>query len=109
MASWCSPSRAELPHVGKLYKRFQNRSEIAILAFKVDDDPKAMATALQELKVSIPSITARDFAYSIVPAMALSANWIITPGKTEMFQGDGNSRDAWLESAAAAIKKAAGK
>jgi len=30
----------------KLYQRFRNRSDIAILAFNVDDDPKAMTTAL---------------------------------------------------------------
>jgi tetratricopeptide (TPR) repeat protein len=108
-ASWCGPCRAELPYLEKLYQRFRNRSDIAILAFNVDDDPKAMATALQELKVSIPSIAARDFAYSIVPVMALPANWIITPGRTEMFQGDESSHEAWLESAAAAIEKAARK
>jgi thiol-disulfide isomerase/thioredoxin len=108
-ASWCAPCRAELPYVQKLYQRFRNRSDIAILAFNVDDDPKAMTTALQELRVSIPSIAARDFAYSIVPEMALPANWIITSGKTEMFLGDDNSHEAWLESAAAAIEKAAGK
>ena len=67
-----------------------------------------MTTALQELKVSIPSIAARDFAYSIVPAMALPANWITTFGKTEMLMGDGNSHEAWFESAAT-IEKAAGK
>ena len=108
-ASWCAPCRAELPYVEKLYQRFRNRSDVAILAFNVDDDPKAMTTALQELRVSIPSIAARDFAYSIVPAMALPTNWIITSGKAEMFLGDGNSHEAWLESAATAIEKAAGK
>jgi tetratricopeptide (TPR) repeat protein len=108
-ASWCGPCRAELPYLEKLYQHFRNRSDIAILAFNVDDDPKAMTIALQELKVSVPSIAARDFAYSIVPAMALPANWIITPGKTEMFLSDDNSLDAWLESAAVAIEKAARK
>jgi hypothetical protein len=95
--------------VEKLYQRFRNRSDIAILAFNVDDDPKAMTTALQELKVSIPSIAARDFAYSIVPAMALPANWIITSGKTDMFPDKGDSHEAWLENAAIAIETAAKK
>ena len=108
-ASWCGPCRAELPYFEKLYHHFQGRNDIAVLAFNVDDDPKAMTTALQELKVSIPSIAARDFAYSIVPEMALPANWIISPGKTEMFRGDDRSHQAWLESAVTAIDKAAGK
>jgi tetratricopeptide (TPR) repeat protein len=108
-ASWCGPCRAELPYLEKLYQRFRGRNDVVILAFNVDDDPKAMTTALQELKVSIPSIAARNFAYSIVPEMALPANWIITPGKTEMFGGDNSSHEAWVESAVTAIEKAAGK
>jgi len=108
-ASWCGPCRAELPYLEKLYQHFRDRNDVAILAFNVDDDPQAMTTALQELKVSIPSIAARDFAYSIVPAMALPANWIISPGKTEMFTKDDSSHDAWLQSAVTAIEKAAGK
>lgn len=108
-ASWCGPCRAELPYLEKLYLHFRDRNDIAILAFNVDDDPKAMTTALQELKVSIPSIVARDFAYSIVPEMALPANWIITPEKTEMFAGDDSSHEAWLKSVTAAIEKAARK
>ena len=68
-----------------------------------------MTTALQELKVSIPSIAARNFAYSLVPEMALPANWIISPGKTEMFAGDDHSLEAWLKSAVTAIDKAAEK
>lgn len=106
-ASWCGPCRTELPYVERLYQRFRNRDDVAVLALNVDDDPKAMSTALQELKVSLPSIAARNFAYSIVAQMALPANWIITSGKTEMFQGEGASLDAWLESAVKAIEKAA--
>ena len=105
-ASWCAPCRAELPYLEKLSQRFQGRSDIAIFAFNIDDDPKAMTTALQELKLSIPSVAARDFAYSLVPPMALPANWIVTPQKTEMFLEDGNSYEAWFEGAATAIEKA---
>jgi thiol-disulfide isomerase/thioredoxin len=108
-ASWCAPCRAELPYLEKLYQRFKGREDVAILAFNIDDDPKAMTAALQELKVSIPSVAARDFAYSIVPPMALPANWIITPNKTEMFSDDSNSHEVWLENAAKAIEKAAAR
>jgi hypothetical protein len=41
--------------------------------------------------------------------MALPANWIITPNKTEMLSDDSNSHEAWLENAAKAIEKAAGR
>jgi thiol-disulfide isomerase/thioredoxin len=108
-ASWCAYCRAELPYLEKLYQRFKDRDDVAILAFNTDDDPKAMTTALQELKVSVPSVAARDFAYSVVPEMALPANWIITPKNIELFADDGSSHEVWLEKAATAIEKAAGK
>jgi thiol-disulfide isomerase/thioredoxin len=108
-ASWCGPCLAELPYLEKLYQQFKGRDDVAILAFNVDDDPSAMKKALQKVHVSIPSIAAGEFAYSIVPAMAIPANWIITPGKTEIFQEDGNSLDDWRKNAAAAIEKAAKK
>lgn len=109
MGELVRPLRSELPYLEKLYQHFRDRNDVAILAFNVDDDPKSMTTALQELKVSIPSIPARDFAYSIVPELALPANWIISRGKTEMFAEDNSSHEAWLEKAATAIENAAGK
>ena len=95
MGELVRPLRSELPYLEKLYQHFRDRNDVAILAFNVDDDPKSMTTALQELKVSIPLI-ARDVAHSIVPEMALPANWIITPAKTEMFGDDNSSHEAWL-------------
>jgi len=93
----------------KFHQRFRNRSDIAILAFNMDDDPRAMTTALQGVE-SLDSIhRGPRFCLSIVPEMALPANWVITSGKTEMSLGDDNSHEAWLESTASAIEKAAGK
>ncbi len=105
-ASWCGPCRAELPYVEKLYHHFQDRDDVAILALNVDDDPALMGRALAELKVSVPSVAARDFAYSMLPTMAIPANWLITPGKTQMLTGD-PTLDQWLAVTTDAIEKAA--
>mgnify|MGYP001081659670 CR=1 FL=1 len=107
-ASWCGPCRAELPYVERVYEQLKGRDDIAVLALNVDDDPKLMDVALGELKVRLPSIAARDFAYSLVPVMALPSNWILTPSTTEMFNTD-YTQDAWVESVIRAITKAAGK
>jgi len=106
-ASWCSPCRAELPYFEKLYHRFQDREDVAILALNVDDDPALMGRALAELKVSVPSVAARDFAYSMLPTMAIPANWLITPGKTQMLTGDYRTLDQWLAVTTDAIEEAA--
>ena len=108
-ASWCGPCRAELPYVEKLYHHFQDRGDVAILALNVDDDPALMGRALAELKVSVPSVAARDFAYSMLPTMAIPANWLITPGKTQMLTGDDRTLDEWLAVTTDAIEKAANR
>lgn len=108
-ASWCGPCRAELPYVEKLYHHFQDRDDVAILALNVDDDPALMGRALAELKVSVPSVAARDFAYSMLPTMAIPANWLITPGKTQMLTGDDRTLDQWLAVTTDAIEKAANR
>ncbi len=108
-ASWCGPCRAELPYVEKLYHHFQDRDDVTILALNVDDDPALMGRALAELKVSVPSVAARDFAYGMLPTMAIPANWLITPGKTRMLTGDDRTFDQWLAVTTDAIEKAANR
>jgi thiol-disulfide isomerase/thioredoxin len=106
-ASWCGPCLAELPYLEKLALRFRDRADISILALNVDDDPKEMDTALKELKVTVPSIAARDFAYEMLPTMAIPAAWLLTPSKTVMFSADNDNLDKWLEVAVEAVEKAA--
>ena len=108
-ASWCRFCRAELPYLEKLALRFEDRADISFLALNVDDDPKEMDTALKELKVTVPSIAARDFAYEMLPTMAIPAAWLLTPSKTVMFSADNDNLDKWLEVAAGAVEKAAVK
>jgi thiol-disulfide isomerase/thioredoxin len=105
-ASWCGPCRAELPYVEKLSHHFQGREDIVILALNVDDEPTLMGKALAELKVSVPSVSASDFVYRMLPTMAIPANWLIAPGKTEMVGGD-ETLDQWLAVTTEAIEKAA--
>jgi thiol-disulfide isomerase/thioredoxin len=105
-ASWCGPCRAELPYVEKLYERFKGREDVVVLALNIDDDPKAMDPALKELRVTLPAVAARDFAYDIVPPMALPANRIITPSKSQIFEAPSDSLDSWLEKATKACEQA---
>ena len=62
----------------KLYRRFQGRDDIVLLAFNVDDDIADMNKALVELKLSIPAVYATPFVYSMLPPMAIPANWLLS-------------------------------
>ena len=108
-ATWCIPCRAELPYLQRLYERFKDRNGVVILALNVDDDPSLMQPFLGELGLTLPSIAARDFAYDLVPPMALPSNWIMNPERTEMFylRGD-DTLEEWFEAASEAIEKASG-
>ena len=105
-ASWCSPCRAELPYVQKLYERFKDRNDVAVVALNLDDDPKNMDVALKELRLALPSVSARNFAADLVPMAGIPENWIITPSQSKPFEGPSGSLDAWLENATKAFEKA---
>lgn len=107
-ASWCGPCRAELPYVEKLYQHFKGRGDVVVLALNIDDNPKAMDVALKELRVALPSVAANSFAYEVLPTMALPANWIITPSKTEMFDARSATLEGWLDEAIKACEVTAG-
>jgi thiol-disulfide isomerase/thioredoxin len=105
-ASWCGPCRAELPYFEKLYRQFQERDDIVLLAFNIDDDVVDMNKALAELKLSIPSVYAAPFVYTMFAETAIPANWLVTPAKTEMLYIDGPTLPEWQTKMAQALEKA---
>ena len=54
-------------------------------------------------------IAARDFAYEMLPTMAIPAAWLLTPVKTVMFYAENDALDKWLGEAAQALEKATAK
>jgi len=108
-ASWCGPCRAELPYFEKLYRQFQGRDDIVLLAFNVDDDIKNMNQALAELKLSIPAVYAAPFVYSMLAPMAIPANWLLAPAKTELLAIDAHTLPEWQTKMAQALEKAAAR
>jgi thiol-disulfide isomerase/thioredoxin len=108
-ASWCGPCRAELPYFEKLYRQFQGRDDIVLLAFNIDDDIASMNNALAELKLSIPSVYAAPFVYSMLAQMAIPANWLLTPGKTEMLAVEAPTLPEWQAKTAQALEEAAAR
>jgi len=108
-ASWCGPCRAELPYFEKLYRQFQGRDNVVLLAFNVDDDIADMNRALTELKLAIPSVSASPFVYSMLAQMAIPANGRLTPAKTELLSIDAPTLPEWQAKMAQTLEKAAAR
>ncbi len=108
-ASWCGPCRAELPYFEKLYRQFKSRDDIILLAFNIDDDVADMNKALVELKLTIPSVYAAPFVYSMLARMAIPANWLLTPAKTELLYLNAPSLPEWQAKMAETLEKSAGR
>jgi len=108
-ASWCGPCRAELPYFEKLYHQFEKRDDVVLLAFNVDDNIADMNKALDELKLKIPAVYAEPFVYSMLAQMAIPANWLLTPAKTELLSLGGDTLADWQNKMAATLEKAAAR
>jgi hypothetical protein len=98
-----------LPYFEKLYRQFQGRDDIVLLAFNVDDDVADMQRALGELKVTIPAVYAAPFVYSMLAEMAIPANWLVTPGRTELLSMRTATLSEWQARMAEVLEKAAGR
>jgi thiol-disulfide isomerase/thioredoxin len=108
-ASWCGPCRAELPYFEKLYKQFQNSDKVVLLAFNIDDNIADMNKALDELKLSIPAVYAAPFVYDMLADMAIPANWLLTPAKTELLGIGAASLPEWQAKMAETLEKASAR
>jgi thiol-disulfide isomerase/thioredoxin len=108
-ASWCGPCRAELPYFEKLYRQFARRDDVVLLAFNVDDDVADMNKALAELKLSIPAVHAAPFVYSMLAPVAIPANWLLTPSKTELLHLPEGTLPEWQAKMAEALEKASAR
>jgi hypothetical protein len=65
-----------------------------------------MNRALAELKLSIPSVYAAPFVYTMLAQMAIPANWLLTPAKTELLYLEAPTLPEWQAKIALALEKA---
>ena len=68
-----------------------------------------MHRALAELKLSIPSVYAAPFVYSMLAQMAIPASWLLTPEKTELISIDAPTLPEWQAKMAQMLEKAAAR
>ena len=55
-ASWCGPCRAEIPHIKKVYDKYNGKG-LTVLGIAVWDKPEDTQKAIDELQIKWPQIT----------------------------------------------------
>jgi thiol-disulfide isomerase/thioredoxin len=78
-ATWCSPCRAKLPHVEKLYQTIKDRTDIQVVTFDVDDNPGLVQPFLSKHRYEFPVLLAYNFLNSMLDRAGIPQNWIVDP------------------------------
>lgn len=101
-ATWCLPCRAELPYLEKLAQRLKGQEEVAVIALNVDEDTSLVEPFLKRFQFGFATNLAQGYAYTMLPVMAIPANYVVSGAKTEAFWSE-REGDAWLEQALSVV------
>ena len=106
-ATWCEPCRVEMPHVEKLYEKFEDRKDVLVLTFNIDDNIGLIEPFLKKGSYSFPVLPAKALVDAVFPSLGIPQNWIIdTNGVLQVMQrGFGPSGEKWTGQMLEAIEK----
>lgn len=103
-ATWCLPCRAELPYLEKLAIQVKDREDIAVIALNVDEDTTLVEPFLKSFNFHFPANLAQAYAYAILPAFGIPANYLIRGETTSYFDSQAEG-DAWVAAALKAVNQ----
>jgi len=99
-ATWCSPCRAEHAELQKLYEKFQDRPDVAVISFNVDvpaDVPK-VAPYMKENHYTFPVVFANDFVDAYLPEVFIPQTWFLdAAGKLQWIHEGYAPDENWQE------------
>ena len=76
-ATWCTPCKAELPHLQKLYEKVKDRTDLQILTLTIDEDLGAVAPFMKEKGYTFPVLPAYGLVTGQLDVVAIPQNWIL--------------------------------
>ncbi len=105
--TWCSPCKAELPQVQKLYDLMKDRPDVQVLSFNVDDEVGKVEPFIRKQGYTFPVLLAKDYVGDLLPDVGIPRIWIVdASGKWRWEQvGFDWEKGHWLDSV---LEKTAG-
>jgi thiol-disulfide isomerase/thioredoxin len=76
-ATWCGPCQAEMPYLQKFYERIQDRSDLQLLTFNIDEELGLVAPYMKEKGYTFPVLPAFSEVVSLLDGFAIPQNWIV--------------------------------
>ena len=83
-----------MPHLQKLYERFQNAKDVQVITFNVDDDEALARAFVQQKHFTFPSLIAERFFHQNFRDLGTPLTWVVDATgiiriETWGFSGDG--------------------
>ena len=108
-ATWCGPSREELPYVQKLREQMKDKKDVVVLTLNIDEEVGMVEPFMKENKYTFPVLLAQLYAET-QGVNSIPRNWIVSVDGKLMFEGIGfgNDGEEWMKKATQMIEKVKG-
>jgi thiol-disulfide isomerase/thioredoxin len=96
-ATWCTPCRAELPYVQKLYDSFRGRADRLVISIDVDADAEMARRLIHEHGYTFPVLNSRRLADHIDFVNGVPQNRIVDAHSRLLLEPVDGTGDAWVD------------
>ena len=75
----CGPCRREHPEIQRFYEKAKATSNVQVLTFAMDADPRRVESYMKENSYTFPVIVSEELVGKLFPAGGLPQAWVIDP------------------------------
>lgn len=90
-ATWCSPCRAEMPHIAALYKKVKEEENLEFLMIALDQDFEKSKKYIQDKHFPFPVIHASHGLNTSLQSQSIPTTLVVDPSGKIVFYHEGMS------------------
>lgn len=98
-ATWSGPCLLQMPDVQKLYEAVQERKDVQLLTFNVDEDPLAAKPYITQHGYAFPVLNAHVYVQQLTGYTSVPRLWIVDANGTWIWEQTGFDarNEEWTE------------